>query len=114
MFNFFSGSDVDEIKPKDLNEKLSSKEEVLILDVRKSSKFKQDSIDPVNGEIFNYSSREVMKGLPDEIEKNLSDQEVVVVCYKGNISKKVAAKLNEQLGNDVKSLQKGMAGWRKV
>lgn len=113
MFNFFSGPDVDEIKPSRLEERISSGEEFLILDVRSSSEFSHGSIEPENGEVLNYPSKELLNGLPEEVEKNLSEQDIVVVCYKGNISRKVAGELNESLENTVMSLEKGMTGWRK-
>lgn len=114
MFNFLSGPDVGEITSQQLEEKISSDTELLILDVRSGPKFKKEKIDPGNGKIFNFSGREILKGLPEEVNKTLSNQEVIVVCYKGNISQKVAAKLDGRLQNDVKSLEKGMAGWRKL
>lgn len=113
MFNFFSGPDVDEIDSEELEEKVSNGEELIILDVRTGSEFRKDSIDLEEGEIFNYSSRKLLGGLPGEVDEALDDREVVVVCYEGNASKAVAAKLDKKLDNRVRSLENGMNGWRK-
>lgn len=113
MFNFLSGSDTEEINPEELEKKISTGEEVIILDVRTSSEFRKDSINTEEGEIFNYSSRKLLRGLPEEVDEALEQQEVVVACYEGNASKAVAAKLDKKLDNRVRSLKNGMNGWRK-
>lgn len=113
MFNFLSGPDVAEVDSEELQKKISDDEDLLILDVRTQSEFRKDSIDPGSGEIFNYSSRKLLGGLPEEVDEELSDQEIVVVCYEGNASQAVAAKLDKKLDNQVKSLKNGMTGWRK-
>lgn len=112
MFNIFSGPDVDEIKPQELEKKISGNKEVLILDVRKSSEFKKNSVDVDETQIFNCSSRKLLGGLPEEIEEKISDQQIIMVCYKGNISQKSAARLDSKLENKVMSLENGMKGWK--
>ncbi|MFB6115676.1 MAG: rhodanese-like domain-containing protein [Candidatus Nanohalobium sp.] len=94
-------------------EKISGKEELLIFDVRKASEFEKKSIDIEEDQIFNYSSRKILKEMPEEVKEKISGQEIVVVCYKGNISQKVAAKLDSELENRVVSLENGMEGWKK-
>jgi rhodanese-related sulfurtransferase len=113
MFNFFSGPDVDEVDSEELQKKISGEKDLLILDVRTRSQFRKYSINPGSGEIFNYSSRKLLGGLPEDVDEELSNQEIVVVCYEGNASQAVAAKLNKNLDNPVKSLKNGMTGWRK-
>lgn len=114
MFDIFSGPEAKEIQAKQLEEKISNEEEIMVLDVRNSSEYKKNSIDAGKGSVYNYSARKVLKDLPEEVKRDLTDQEVIVVCYKGNISQKVAAKLDSRIENEVKSLSKGMKGWNKL
>lgn len=114
MFNIFTGTDAKEIKSQDLDRKISGGQELLILDVRTTSEFRKDQINPKEGKILNYKPKKLLKDMPSDVEEQKSEREVIVVCYKGNISKKVASKLDDRLENEVKSLKKGMSGWRKI
>lgn len=113
MFNLFSEPDVDEIEPQELERKISDKEKSIIIDIRDSSRYNRDKIDPGEGQIFNISARKVLGDLPTEIENHLGDKEVIITCYEGNASKPVASKLNQKLDNKVRSLKNGMNGWNK-
>lgn len=114
MLGIFTSPDVEEIKPSELQEKITNDEKLLLLDLRSGSEFSREKIDPGSGQIMNYSSRELTGEVPEKVKEKPSERDVIVVCYKGNISEKVASKLDEKLEHDVKSLKKGMSGWRKV
>lgn len=114
MFNIFSGPDAKEIKPKALHQKVTDGQELLILDVRTKSEFRKDKIKPEKGTVLNYKPRKLLKDLPSEVSEKASEIEIIVVCYKGNISQRVASKLDSKMENEVKSLKKGMSGWKQL
>lgn len=104
---------VNEIMPWDLEEKLSSQQKPLLVDIREADEFAamhiQDSINVPRGILeaacdYNYS--ETVAELVQARER-----ELVVVCRSGNRSV-LAAYTMQQMGyQHVNSLKTGLKGW---
>ncbi|HLR63340.1 MAG TPA: MBL fold metallo-hydrolase [Lentibacillus sp.] len=99
------------IKTQELARRVVNREKTLILDVRNKDdvddwKIEGDSVEVINEPYFN-----LLDGL-DPITKKLNkDQEVIVVCAKGNSSKMVAEMMEEEGFTNVHDLEGGMKAW---
>ncbi|WP_406946061.1 rhodanese-like domain-containing protein [Halobacillus sp. SY10] len=102
---------VKHLSTSDLAEKMENHEKTLILDVRNSDDFDEWKMEGSQVEVINepyFNLLDDIRSLDGKLEKN---QEVVVVCAKGNSSQMVAEMLDEEGYEDVYSLEGGMQAW---
>ena len=79
-------------------------EKALIIDIRDNESYKQSNI----ADAKNYNSEDIMK----LIESGDKDKSIVVYCYHGNSSRKVASFLAEYGFKKVCSLVGGFSAWK--
>ena len=91
-----------DISVQDFKEKFQDK--ALIIDIRDEESYNQSNI--INSK--NYTSEDIMK----LIESDDKDKSIVVYCYHGNSSRKVASFLAEYGFKEVCSLIGGFSAWR--
>ncbi|MBK5969900.1 MULTISPECIES: rhodanese-like domain-containing protein [Thiorhodovibrio] len=107
-------TDVSEIMPWDLEERLQENPDLLILDVREPYEFDAmriaGSINVPRGILESACEWDYEETLPELVEAR--EREVVVVCRSGNRSI-LAAHSMQVLGySNVVSLQTGLRGWK--
>ncbi|WP_339105926.1 MBL fold metallo-hydrolase [Haloterrigena salinisoli] len=106
--------DVESITPKQLKERIDSRENVFILDARSEGDFDEWHIEGENVEIVNYPYFQLLDGIPKDLLADLpEDQKITVLCAKGGSSEMVAENLEEE-GYDVDHLERGMKGWARI
>ncbi|MFV2014273.1 MAG: rhodanese-like domain-containing protein [Candidatus Heimdallarchaeota archaeon] len=105
----FNRSRLPSIQAKELMEKITKKEELTLLDVRKPREWAQTGVIP--GSIMIE-----MQTLPREIQSglNLKDKEpIVVVCRTGKRSSSIVKYLIEQLNINAINLEGGVVSWHR-
>lgn len=106
-------SEINELFPWDVSEKLDNKEELLIVDIREPYEYDrlriQNSINAPRGILESACDYGYEETIPELAAAR--DQQVVLVCRSGNRSV-LAAKVMQQMGyTQVYSMKTGMAGW---
>ena len=91
-----------DIEIKDFKDKLQN--QALIIDIRDQESYNKGNIPNA----INYNSEDIIN-LIKEKEKNT---DIVIYCYHGNSSRKVAAFLSENGFNNVYSLIGGFSAWK--
>lgn len=91
-----------DIAIKDFKNKLQNK--ALIIDIRDEESYNKGNIPNA----INYNSKDIVNFI-EKKEKNLN---VVIYCYHGNSSRKIAAFLSENGFNNVYSLIGGFSAWK--
>ena len=91
-----------DIEIKDFKDKLQN--QALVIDIRDQESYNKDNIPNA----INYNSEDIIN-LIKEKEKNI---DIVIYCYHGNSSRKVAAFLSENGFNNVYSLIGGFSAWK--
>ncbi|WLR47185.1 rhodanese-like domain-containing protein [Halobacillus litoralis] len=100
------------LSTSDLAEKMQNNEEkTLILDVRNSDEFNEGKIENSQVEVINEPYFHLLDDLQTLDGKLAKNQEIVVVCAKGNSSQMIAEMLDEEGYEDVYSLDGGMQAW---
>lgn len=109
-----SDIDVPSIAPEELYAKIQDAHSFTILDVRSESVAEDWKLDFTDIQTINYPYFELLEKLPEELEQQLpEDQEILVICTKGESSKMITQKLQENGYNGV-ALEEGTQGWSKV
>ena len=96
---------MQEIDVKTLNQKLSSKEDFILLDVRTENEVFISSIEG--------SMHIPMNSIPARMNELDKNKEIVVQCKSGKRSAKVCEYLMQHSFQDVKNLQGGIIAWSK-
>jgi len=91
-----------DIAIEDFKNKLQNK--ALIIDIRDEASYNKGNIPNA----INYNSKDIVNFI-EKKEKNLN---VVIYCYHGNSSRKIAAFLSENGFNNVYSLIGGFSAWK--
>ena len=91
-----------DIEIKDFKNRLQN--QALIIDIRDQESYNKDNIPNA----INYNSEDIIN-LIKEKEKNT---DIVIYCYHGNSSRKVASFLSENGFNNVCSLIGGFSAWK--
>ncbi|WP_421385139.1 MBL fold metallo-hydrolase [Bacillus salacetis] len=100
------------ISPRELVRKVLSKQKVFIVDVRNTDAFDDWKIEGRNVDIINAPFSEIReKGIEPFLEKLPKNQEIHVICAKGNSSKKAAEAIDKAGYTDVYSVEGGMSAW---
>ncbi|SFD44788.1 Glyoxylase, beta-lactamase superfamily II [Lentibacillus persicus] len=99
------------ITSNELAKRVVNREDTLILDVRNTDEFDDWKIEGDSVEIINEPYFNLLDGLDPVADKLKKDQEIIVVCAKGNSSKMVADMLREEGFTDVHDLEGGMKAW---
>lgn len=104
---------VGEIFPWDLQEKLETSDELILLDIREPYEFEtmriENSINVPRGILEQSCEWDYEETLPDLV--NAREQEIVLICRSGNRSV-LAAYTMQQMGyQNVVSLKTGLKGW---
>ncbi|WP_139489521.1 MBL fold metallo-hydrolase [Brevibacillus dissolubilis] len=98
------------MKASELHEKIG-KGLVVVLDVRNPDAYQEWRIQANDLESLNIPYYDFLDEDSEEVYTTIpQDQEIVVVCNKGNSAQMVAAKLDER-GCKVSYLERGMLGW---
>lgn len=95
---------------KELAQKVISKEDLFILDVRNENAFEDWKVDGVNFEYLNIPYFDLLDGVEDVLTQLPSDKELLVVCAKEGSSVMVAEMLVEE-GVSASYLSGGMKAW---
>lgn len=90
------------IKPEEVQKKLSNKEDISIIDVRTNEEVQKGIIPGAN--------HIPLEELPDRINEVPKDKEHIMVCRSGNRSGKAAKHLEEK-GFSTQNMTGGMMGW---
>jgi glyoxylase-like metal-dependent hydrolase (beta-lactamase superfamily II) len=105
---------VESTAPAELKKRLDAGEDVTILDVRTQSDYEAWSIDGPTVTDANVPYWEFFDGLSEDVLAQVpADDEVIVVCAKGEASAYVAGLL-EEAGYDATNLADGMKGWARL
>lgn len=105
---------IESITPGELHDRIDQNEEVLILDTRSESDFKEWQIQFDNVTLVNYPYFQLLDGIPADLHEKLPEaQQITVICAKGDASEFVAKKLQEE-GYEVDHLERGMEGWARI
>ncbi|WP_409254201.1 MBL fold metallo-hydrolase [Bacillus sp. SCS-153A] len=103
---------VKSISAKELTKKVLSKEKVFIVDVRNTDAFDDWKVEGRNVDIINAPYSEIKeKGIEPFLDKLPKDQEIHVICAKGNSSQKAAKEIANAGYSDVYSVEGGMEAW---
>ncbi|SEO46337.1 thiosulfate sulfurtransferase [Halogranum amylolyticum] len=94
---------VTELSPTELQERLDTDDDVALLDIRDAESF-------ADGHIPGSENRPARRLDASVFDEEWPD-EVVVSCYVGKSSKRVAQVLDANLEADVASLRGGFDGW---
>ena len=94
-----------DISVKDFKIKL--KHEVLIIDIRDKESYNRGNI----SRSVNYDSEDIMKLVKESTTKEERNRDIVVYCYHGNSSRKVASFLSDNGFNNIYSLIGGFSAW---
>ncbi|CRI66084.1 Rhodanese domain protein [Thiocapsa sp. KS1] len=107
-------SDVKEIMPWDLEERLAANPDVLLVDVREPDEFAamhiEGSLNVPRGILESACEWDYEETVPELVRAR--DREVVVVCRSGYRSVLAAHAMNLLGYRDVASLQTGLRGWK--
>lgn len=93
-----------DIEIKDFKGSLQNR--ALIIDIRDKESYSKSNIPNA----INYNSKDIMN-LVEQKEKSI---DIVIYCYHGNSSRKVAAFLSENGFKNVYSLIGGFSAWKEV
>jgi glyoxylase-like metal-dependent hydrolase (beta-lactamase superfamily II)/rhodanese-related sulfurtransferase len=105
---------VEATQPHALKETLDAGNPVTILDTRSRSEFDSWAIQGEAVSAVNIPYYEFLDGLTDELLQEVpDDDDLLVVCAKGDSSEFVAGLLNEA-GYDATNLAEGMQGWARL
>ena len=105
---------VESTDPEALKAAIDAGEDVTILDTRAQSNYESWAIDGENVTDANVPYFEFLEGVTDDLlERVPDDDDLLVVCAKGESSEYVAGLLNEE-GYDATNLADGMQGWARV
>ena len=104
---------VDEIFPWDLEETITSKPDILLLDIREPYEFNamhiEGAINVPRGILETACDYDYEETVPELVEAR--DRDIVVICRSGKRSV-LAADVMQQMGyKQIKSLKTGMRGW---
>jgi glyoxylase-like metal-dependent hydrolase (beta-lactamase superfamily II) len=100
--------------PDELKARIDAGEEVAILDARATSEYDAWQIDGPNVADANVPYFRFLEGVTDDLlEQVPDDDDLVVVCAKGQASEYVAGILNEE-GYEATNLEDGMNGWARL
>ena len=100
--------------PDALKAQLDAGEDVAILDTRAQADYESWAIDGESVTDTNVPYFEFLDGVDDDLLSRVpDDDDLVVVCAKGQSSEFVAGKLNEE-GYDATNLGDGMEGWARI
>ena len=94
---------VSELSPAELQEKLNTDADVAVVDIRDPQSY-------ADGHIPGSENRPAQRLDASVFEESWPD-EVVVSCYIGKSSKRIAQILDSNLDADVSSLRGGFDGW---
>lgn len=104
----------ESITPAELKERITTREEVFILDTRAETDFEEWHIQHSNVTIVNYPYFQLLDDIPADLLAALPEtQPITVICAKGEASDFVAEKLQEA-GYNVDHLARGMEGWAGI
>jgi rhodanese-related sulfurtransferase len=107
-------SDVKEIMPWDLEERLAANPDLLLVDVREPDEFAamhiDGSLNVPRGILESACEWDYEETVPELVRAR--DREVVVVCRSGYRSIMAAHAMNLLGYGDVSSLQTGLRGWK--
>ena len=95
-----------DISIKDFKKDLQHK--ALIIDIRDEESYHRGNI---SGSV-NYSSEDIIRLIKDSDKKEERNRDIVICCYHGNSSRKVASFLSENGFNNIYSLIGGFAAWQ--
>lgn len=99
------------IRPEELDERLSSGD-VYVLDIRPAELFRESHVEGSHNVPVYHDLRSGDTGaLATYLDEIPSENEVVVVCKVGMVSRRATSFLREQ-GYDAVTLAGGMRGWR--
>ena len=105
---------VDSTNPEALKAAIDAGEDVTILDTRAQSNYDAWAIDGETVTDANVPYFRFLEGVTDDLlEQVPDDDDLLVVCAKGESSEFVAGLLNEE-GYDATNLADGMQGWARV
>ena len=90
---------------KDFKKKLQH--EALIIDIRDEASYYKGNISGSK----NYNSHDIMKFVKESSTKEERKRNIVIYCYHGNSSRKVASFLSDNGFNNVYSLIGGFSAW---
>ncbi|MGD8426724.1 MAG: rhodanese-like domain-containing protein [Balneolaceae bacterium] len=99
---------IEEITPEEVNKKLESEEDLVLLDVREKSEWKQSRIAGADYLGKGVIERDIETEYPD------TDQDIVLYCGGGYRSALAADNLQKMGYNDVKSLAGGFRSWTEA
>ncbi|WP_456271036.1 MBL fold metallo-hydrolase [Bacillus sp. AK031] len=100
------------VSSKELAEKVLSKEKGFIVDVRNTDAFDDWKVDGRNVDIINAPYTDIKEnGIGPFLDKLPKDQDIHVICAKGNSSKKAAEEIANAGYTDVFSVEGGMEAW---
>ncbi|WP_373895206.1 MBL fold metallo-hydrolase [Virgibacillus natechei] len=99
------------ITTEQLARRAVNREKTLILDVRNTEAFDDWKIEGDSIEVMNEPYFNLLDGVGPVAEKLNKDQEIIVVCAKGNSSKMAAELMEEEGFTNVYDLEGGMKGW---
>ncbi|QKY71393.1 MBL fold metallo-hydrolase [Lentibacillus sp. CBA3610] len=94
-----------------LARRVVNREKTLILDVRNTDEFDDWKIEGDSIEVMNEPYFNLIDGVGPVSEKLNKDQEIIIVCAKGNSSKMVAELMEEEGFTNVYDLEGGMKAW---
>ena len=104
---------VTEIFPWDLEEKLQSGDEPILLDIREPDEFKamrlENSINVPRGILEQSCEWDFEETIPELVKAR--DREIVIICRSGNRSVLAAYTLQQMGYQNVLSLKTGLRGW---
>lgn len=108
-------SNIETIEPVNFYEKIKSKKDnFIILDIRSEEVSQDWELDFENIDVINYPYYNILDEIPEELHNKLpTNQEIIVVCTKGESSKMIANKLDNK-DYDATVLENGTNGWAKV
>jgi glyoxylase-like metal-dependent hydrolase (beta-lactamase superfamily II) len=105
---------VESTEPAELKRAIDAGEDVTVLDTRAESEYEKWAIDDQTVTDANVPYFEFLDGVTDDLlDRVPDDDDLVVVCAKGESSEFVAGLLNEE-GYDATNLDDGMNGWARV
>src|SRR5690625_3713049 len=95
---------------KALAKKVVNNEKTLILDIRNTDAFDDWKIEGGKIEVMNEPYFNLLEGVESVAEKLQKDQEIIVVCAKGNSSEMVADMLEEARSEERRVGKEGRGG----
>lgn len=105
---------IDNIEPTSFYEKVRSEDNFVILDIRSEEVSQDWKLDFKNIDVINHPYYNILDEISEDLHNKLpKNKEIIVVCTKGESSKMIANKLNDEEYN-VSVLVNGTNGWAKV